>query len=195
MSSFLFLGGPSMTPRKEDGHSLCIGGGEYPGFASTPPQAARSGRRNPDGLRSTPRRLGHRDVEVFPEAAERHRLIGYPLTFWLRVHRPYVSIVHDGFYLPEPLGPQLSALYSSYVDWWVGEARAKRQPYPRHGLGWATPMRDYVAVTVLAEHAAWWIGLYRTLASYAYDVWAEERRALQWARDVGVLMREGGDSP
>jgi hypothetical protein len=38
-----------------------------------------------------------------------------------------------------------------------------------------------VSLTVLVEHLDWWIGLFRALAPYAYNVWDEWRDCRRWA--------------
>jgi hypothetical protein len=121
-----------------------------------------------DGLRST--RRGHRDATVFPEAhAASHRQHA-PHSYHLRVTPTKVTIVHDYFFLPEDMAERISTLYSTYIRWWLDSA-AHRRHFPRGGLGHGF-FRDYCSVTVLREHAPWWIRLFREAATLCVDPWA-----------------------
>jgi hypothetical protein len=123
-----------------------------------------------DGLRSTPRRLGHRDSEVFPEAAAAALRQRAPHTYWLRVGRHRVHIEHDYFFLPDDVARRIADLYLAYLDWWMAE---RPREFPRRGLG-IGGFHDYCAVTVLREHAPWWVDLYREAATLCFDPWARE---------------------
>jgi hypothetical protein len=119
----------------------------------------------PAPLRSTPRSLGSRDAALFPEAAALSHQQKTPFYYWLWVSRRTVVIGFDGFFLPLVMQARLENLYTSYVEWWLTEARAKRCWFPPRGVVSGT-MRDYVSLTVLREHAEWWITLMRTTSLF-----------------------------
>jgi hypothetical protein len=61
-------------------------------------------------------------------------------------------------------GPQLGRVYRQYLDWWLERGSPQRRTFPRRGIGHSPECRDYVCLTVLREHAPWWIALLDELA-------------------------------
>jgi hypothetical protein len=132
-------------------------------------QRDRRRRGAPDGLRTTPRRLRHRDAEVFPEAHAAALRQGAPHAYHLEVGPAHVTITHDGFYLPEARAAELHAQYAAYVDAW---RRAPRD-FPRAGVGYGG-FRDLCRVVVRRADAPGWIRRFRDLAAECYDPFQRE---------------------
>jgi hypothetical protein len=132
-----------------------------------------------DGLRSTPRHLHGQDAGRFPEAHAAARRQGAPHRYCLRVDEDRVTIEFDYFFIPPEMSARVAALYHAYVQWWIDT----RQPhFPRAGIHYGG-FCDFCAVTVLREHAPWWIGLFREASRVCRDPFQEERRQRRMAAD------------
>lgn len=114
-------------------------------------------------LRTTPTHFRGKDAELFPCLHARAQLTHAPSCYDVRVYRHRVRLTFDMYYVPERIGFHQAALYRQYVDWWFNAHRKNR---PKDGVGYSDCFRDFVAVTVLREHARWWIDLFDAAAPF-----------------------------
>lgn len=142
-------------------------------------------------VRTTPRARHCRDPLVFPCADRQRKQIGTPTYYYATVHRRRVSLVIDGFFLPPDYEQQLRDLYEAYLGWWRASNARRRVA----GIAYSLPMRDYLWITVLREHAEWWIGLLDELCLYVYNPWHCDRESdrLMHDRDALEELWQAGD--
>lgn len=114
-------------------------------------------------LRTTPRRFRGQDAELFPDLHARARCTHAPTCYEVYVYRHVVRLIFDMYYVTEEVGSRLAALYRQYVDWWFTVHRKHR---PREGVQCTGCFSDFVAVTVLREHARLWIALFDATAPF-----------------------------
>lgn len=124
-------------------------------------------------LRTTPDCMKLKDAELFPEAWHRFHVIGAPTYFYAVVDSRSVMIVFDALFLPEQIAVGMFDVYLAYVNWWQVEAQAKRSWFPRRGLFFSAPMRDYVCLRVRRQEAEWWIAAFREFMKYNYNIWTQ----------------------
>lgn len=141
-------------------------------------------------LRSTRGRCG-RDAALFPMMAFMSSHARVPSYFTVRVGPSRVQIFLDGFFVPEDMSRRLEAIYRDYVDQWLARRNPARRRFPRGGVTMPR-FRDAVYLTVLREHAPWWIDLLDCCAQLSYNPWGPngDRRAIvqaeRWASVVGL---------
>jgi len=103
-----------------------------------------------------------RDVTLFPEAREAERERRYPQQYAVRVTRYWVCFTFDALFLPPDIEDALDRLYRDYLDWWLAKDNPERRRFPSRDILVSRP-HDFVMVTVLREHAEWWLGLFRAI--------------------------------
>jgi len=144
-------------------------------------------------LRTTPRGMHGRDVILFPEARQAERERGCPRHYAVRVTRLRVCFTFDALFLPPDIELALDRLYRDYLAWWIAKSNPARRRVPSYGLV-VFPPHDFVMVTVLREHAEWWVGLFRAILPLSYNPWRLEREAKAWAVRQLQAIAAGGDS-
>ena len=124
-----------------------------------------------------------RDARIFPalDAARRDR--GNPTLYGVRWGPHVTRIAIDDFYVPEDVAARLFDLYGRYVAWWVGSPA--RRWFPNEGVG-NSPFAGPVYVTVLSEHATWWIRLFDEAGPLTFNRWDREMAAWRASRGQAV---------
>jgi hypothetical protein len=85
--------------------------------------------------------------------------------------------VVDGFFIPDDVATRLAGFYADYIDWWKLPTTPERRWFPR-GILALPDFNDYVHLTVLREHAEWWIKLLNEAAPLTYNRW--DHAAAAW---------------
>ena len=148
-------------------------------------------------LRTTPKRYQCQDPLLFPSHFEkiqplpcrRYRVNFVPKYFYLHVKPTRVTFTLDAFFLPPDFEQRFAELYQAYVAWWLEKNNPARKLFPRAGI--FLMLRDFVSITVLREHAAWWRQLFEELLPYCYNPWDEEIRLHEWRTTHGIEANVG----
>jgi hypothetical protein len=124
-------------------------------------------------LRTTPNRLGLRDVELFPALERTRQRCGYPYTFAIILRHERVHFNVDGFFVELELAKRLTQLYKEYINWWLYDLTLRE---PRD---WVTHsiFNGNAGIVVHRDHAQWWIDLFNEAAVFTFSPWRRDLEA------------------
>ena len=116
-------------------------------------------------IRTTPDRLGLRDVELFPVLEQARQRCGFPDIFAITMNDGCVLFNVDGFFVERELAERLTELYAQYLGWWLHDLTLRK---PR---GWVPYSTFYgcAGIVVHRDHAQWWIDLFNEAAVFTYN--------------------------
>lgn len=119
-------------------------------------------------LRSTPAALRGKDKVLFPAIWKLYQEEGVPASFHFRKGPTRCTIIVDYCHLHGKVADRLRHLYRAYLNWWLDKKTPERKRFPKGGMT-ITSFRDYIHITVLTEHAEWWVTLMDQAAAFMFD--------------------------
>lgn len=117
-----------------------------------------------------------RDAEQFPALDAARRARRTPTCYSVLKRKHVVEIAVDAFFVSEDVAERLSGLYGDYLSWWRARTTPERRWFPRHGVG-IPDFCDFVHLTVLRQHADWWIRLMNEAGPLTYNRWDRAMQA------------------